>query len=298
VRPGGPTAEAKPPIAPGDVIVEAGAKPVKSLKELRAISDEVTKGKEERVPLLVAFERDFKRYLTVVKVGREEDEDNPAQARKAWLAAGTQVLTRDLAEALGLSDKTGVRVTQVYPGRNAEKAGIQVGDVILKVDGDEIAASEPEHVEVFPTMLRQRQIGAELSLGIVRPPAKEATQIKVTLEAPPTPASELKRYRDDDFEFTAREMSFDDRVSNKLEESLRGVVIERVETAGWAQVARVVTGDILISVDGKPTPDAAAIESAMKAVKEKKQKRVVFFVRRGIHTMFLELEPGWDVLED
>jgi S1-C subfamily serine protease len=167
--------------------------------------------------------------------------------------------------------------------------------VILKLDGDDIPASEPEHADVFPTMVRQRRINTEITLDVVR--GSEPLQVKVKLEAPPTPASELKRYRDDDFEFTAREMSFDDRVNNKLEESLRGVVIERVEPASWAQVAHVTAGDILVSVDATPTPDAKSIEAVMKSVKEKKQKRVVFFVRRGIHTQFLELEPGWDELE-
>jgi len=70
-----------------------------------------------------------------------------------------------------------------------------------------------------------------------------------------------------------------------------------VEPASWAQVAHVTTGDIVMSVDGTPTPDAAAIEKVMKAVKEHKQKRVVFFIRRGIHTLFLELEPGWEGAE-
>ena len=297
VRPGGPVNEAKPSVEPGDVILEAGGKPVKDLKELRAISEAAAAGKDERVPLLVGFERENKRYLTVVRVGKEEEEDNPLQARKAWLAAATQVLTRDLAEALpGLAEKTGVRITQIYPGRNAERAGLKVGDVILKLDGDDIPASEPEHADVFPTMVRQRRINTEVTLDVVR--GSDPLQVKVKLEAPPTPASELKRYRDDDFEFTARELSFDDRVNNKLDDTLRGVVIERVEAASWAQVAHVTTGDILMSIDSTPTPDAKSVEAAMKAVKEKKQKRVVFFVRRGIHTQFLELEPGWEDLEE
>src|SRR4029078_4648080 len=100
-------------IQPGDVIVEVGGKPVKNLQELRAASEGATKDKAERVPLLVGFERDFNKYLTVVRVGKEEEEDNPAQARKAWLAAATQVLTRDLGEALaGLKGKASGRGTQ------------------------------------------------------------------------------------------------------------------------------------------------------------------------------------------
>ena len=294
VRPGGPVSEAKPAIEDGDVILEVGGKPVKDLAALRAVTEEATKDKDERVPLLVGFERKNNKILTVVRVGKEADEDNPRQARKAWLAAATQVLTRDLAEALpGLAEKTGVRVTQVYEGRNAEKAGLKVGDVILAVDGDEIPASEPEHADVFPTMLRQRRIGTEVTLDVVRD--GQPTQLKVALEAPPVPSSELKRYRDEEFEFAAREMSFDDRVSNKLEDALRGVVVERVDAAGWAQVAKVAVGDILVSVDGKATPDVDTLKGVMEGIKQRKQKRVAFFVKRGIHTTFLELEPGWEL---
>jgi hypothetical protein len=27
---------------------------------------------------------------------------------------------------------------------------------------------------------------------------------------------------------------------------------------------------------------------------KEKRKRIIFFVKRGIHTLFLELEPDWD----
>jgi len=70
-------------------------------------------------------------------------------------------------------------------------------------------------------------------------------------------------------------------------------VVERVDPAGWAQVARVAVGDILVSVDGRPTPDVDSLRKQMDRIKQTRQKRVVFFVRRGIHTTFLELEPGW-----
>jgi hypothetical protein len=40
--------------------------------------------------------------------------------------------------------------------------------------------------------------------------------------------------------------------------------------------------------------DVASVEAALKSIQEIKPKAVVFKVVRGIHTMFLEVEPKWD----
>jgi osmoprotectant transport system permease protein len=79
----------------------------------------------------------------------------------------------------------------------------------------------------------------------------------------------------------------DERFLAAIRPLVNGISVEAMRTANY-----MVDRD-----SGKATPDAAAMERAMKGVKERKEKRVVFFVKRGIHTMFLELEPGWDVLE-
>ena len=52
-------------------------------------------------------------------------------------------------------------------------------------------------------------------------------------------------------------------------------------------------GDILLAIDGAPTPDVDAAEKLLKAAAEKKVRRLLFFLRRGVHTMFAELEPNW-----
>jgi len=52
-------------------------------------------------------------------------------------------------------------------------------------------------------------------------------------------------------------------------------------------------GDILLSVDGKEVNDIQMLQQALKSAKENKAKRLVFFVKRGIHSMYLELEPDW-----
>ena len=238
-------------------------------------------------------QRKTQKYLTVVKVGKDPKADEPALARKAWLPLKTQVLMRDLAKSLGVEGKTGVRVIQVFEGHSADKAGVKVGDLLLKLDGDVIEASEPEDAEVLPTMIRQYKIGSEVVFDAVRD--EKHLKIKVTLEKPPKPVMDLERYKDEYFELTIREISFDDRVQDEIKDEVKGVLIEQVEPAGWASLALVRPRDILVSVNGDPTPDVETAEKILKEAKKKETKRIIFFVKRGIHSLFLEIEPSWDI---
>ncbi len=292
LRPGGPSAEAKPPLAPEDAIVEVDGKPANDIAQLRKLTAALTKGKDGRQPVLVGFERDNARYLTVVRIGPEADEEMPLLARKAWLAARTQVLTRDLAEALGLTGKSGVRVVQVFKDRSAEAGGIRAGDILLKLDGEPIPASQPQDTEVLPTMIRQYRVGSEVTFDAVRD--GKPIKLTVVLGAPPTPPAELERYKNNDFELTVRELAFEDRISQELDDSVQGVIVERVEHAGWAALAHVALEDILLSVNGTPTPGVDDVERLLEQAAVGRTQRVVLFVKRGIHTMYLEVEPSWD----
>ena len=294
MRQGGPASEAKPALEPGDIVTQVAGKPVVDIAALRSVTAEATKDKPDRVPLLVGFDRGNRKMMTVVRVGPDPDENRPASARRAWLGVATQPLTRELAEALRIPDKTGVRVTQVYPGTEADKAGFKVGDILLTLEGDAIQASKAEDNEVFANMIRRRKIGDAATLGVLR--GEETLQIKATLETPPMPASEAKRHKDEDFEMTLREMTVDDRLSRRLDDADRGVLIEKIEPASWPALARVGVGDILLAVNGEPTHDIAAAEKALAAARASKARFVTFFVRRGVRTMYFELEPTWDII--
>jgi serine protease Do len=291
LRPGAASSEAKPPIQAGDIVVEVGGKPVRSVSDLVARSAEVASKNGDPTPVLVGFERRQQRFLTVVKVGDREGSDQSAEATKAWLPAATQVLTVDLAEALGLKGKTGVRITQVYPGA-AQKAGLQVGDLILKLDGDEIQASQPEDVEIFPAMVRQYPVGSKVKLQGFR--AGQPLALEVELPASPRSTRELAEYNDRQFDFSARDLTFQDRVQRALDMAQDGALVTGVESGGWAALAHMAVGDIVLAVDGQAIASAAALEERMKKLAAVRPARVVFFVRRGAQTLFLELEPAWE----
>jgi len=58
--------------------------------------------------------------------------------RRGMLGIAAQDITPDLAAAFNLSAATGAAVAQVVPNSPAEKAGLQVGDVITSVNGTDI----------------------------------------------------------------------------------------------------------------------------------------------------------------
>jgi serine protease Do len=291
VRPGGPCTESKPALKQDDVITRVNGQEVADTKGLLQFTKDFTRGATEPKPALVTFERDSQEMMTVAKIGPEPQEDKPARPAKAWLGAATQVLTSDLAEALGLEGKKGVRVTQIIPGSPAEKAGLHVGDLVLKLDGQVIAASTPSDQELFENLIREYKVGAEAELSLVR--GGQPLKLTAKLDRQPKPDSDLDQYKDDLFEFKSRELSLTDRVDEKLPLDQKGVRIISVQNAGWAALGGLSSGDILLAIDGQNTDSVASLRKTMEQLRAKHPRRIVFLIKRGIHTQFLELEPQW-----
>jgi serine protease Do len=201
------------------------------------------------------------------------------------------VLTSDLADSLGLAGRHGVRVTEVFKGQAADKAGVKVGDIIVAIGGKRIDASQPNDQEVFETMIRRLHVGGKAVLNLVRD--GKPLELTLALEAPPVSDENVKSLTNPDFEFTAHELSYNDRVQRQLPENLQGVLVKKTEGGGWASLAGLHGGDVLMSINGGATPDIAALKSVLDQTRKSKPRHVVFFVRRGVHTLFCETEPDY-----
>src|SRR5205823_1950178 len=156
------------------------------------------------------FERESQRFLTIVKVGVEEMRDPGLEITKAWLPVETHVISRYIARHLGNPDLKGFYITEVYPKTTAEKAGLQPGDFITAVDDEKLTAAGAEHVDELSTLIRDYDVGASVKLTVLR--GKQNTQLKVPVELARAPKlkREMKKYRNDDLEFTARDVAFFD----------------------------------------------------------------------------------------
>lgn len=289
---GGPSFSAKPALIPGDVITSVDGKPIRNLKDLLETNRKLTRGKTQPVPVLIEFERNLGKYLTIVKIGPESDESQPLEAWKPWLGISSQVLTKELSNALGLPSSTrGIRIAQVFPETPAEKGGLVAGDLLFRIDGQIIAANRPEDSEVFGNMIKQYKTDSTILLSGMRDGMP--IDMNITLSKRPPPSNELPKLKDKKFEFTIREISFADRVNARLEIDHGGLVVETVEPAGWAALAGLRQGDLLLGIDQVSINTILDYQNLIEKKVNQRPEKIIFFIRRGIHTMYLEVQPDW-----
>lgn len=295
LRQGGPCNEAKPPIDEWDVIVAVGKERVNNTADLQRVTAAILKGSDKAVPTVVEFERKKKNYLTVVKVGKPPEPPVPPEARKAWFPAEVQVFTRELAKELDLDGKTGVRITRLYAKfQGNDYAMFKEGDILTAIDGDAIEATNPEDGGVFPNMIRRRSTSAEITFTVIRD--GQELQIPVKLPLSPKPVAELEKHRDDVLEFAARDVGVLDQAQEAAGEApaaMEGVLVTEVASGGSAALGHLGLGDLIVAIDEKKTANIKELKAVLKGLAATKPSHIVLFVRRGVHHLYLEVEPDW-----
>ena len=85
------------------------------------------------------------------------------QVSRGWLGVGIQDMTPELAKAFGLDQAKGSLVTGVMPGTPAERAGLQKGDAILRLNGSTI-----ENSNGLRNLIAEARADAKVDLDLVR----------------------------------------------------------------------------------------------------------------------------------
>ncbi|WP_333842698.1 DegQ family serine endoprotease [Pelomicrobium sp.] len=203
------------------------------------------------------------------------------KVRRGKLGVVIQEVTRDLAESFGLPKPAGALIASVEKGSPAEKAGLEVGDIIVKYDGKAVASSSD-----LPRMVGSTKPGTKVTVQVWR---KGATKdIQVTVGELPEEQVARASGRQGERGSAADRLGLvlsDLPADKKKELGLEGGVLVEDVKPGPAARAGIRPGDVILGINNE---DIKSVEQFRKIVTGlEKGRHVALLVRRGESTTFL-----------
>lgn len=205
---------------------------------------------------------------------------------RGMIGVQIQNVDREQAKALGLPRVGGALVNKITPGSGADKAGVQVGDVILSYAGHDIAMSAD-----LPPLVGSSKPGSKENLGIWRD-GKTLT-IPVVVGTLPTEKQALASSSGSDASGRANnplgiaveELTAEQRKQLDIGNN-EGVLVVGI-TGSAARRSSLAPGDVILMLGRKPVKSVADFNATLKATKP--GEAIMLLVRRGEQTQFLAL---------
>jgi Do/DeqQ family serine protease len=187
------------------------------------------------------------------------------EVQRGELGISAQPLTAELAEAFGLSvDQHGIVIGRVRQESPADKAGLQVGDVITAIDGRPV-----RDVEAIKNRIGLVRLGQRIQLTVVRD--RQPKDIEVVVEV----LSDARALFDG-LEFA------DERTRN----GRRYVRLMAVEPGSIGDQSGLQAGDAVLSINKQAIESVDTLE---KLAAQYNDEILLLLIQRGQNTLYVQL---------
>jgi serine protease Do len=211
--------------------------------------------------------------------------------QRGYLGVGLQPLEESVAAALGLPKDRGELVRSVQPGEPAARAGIQQGDVIVRVNGQPVT---PDQTASY--LIANTTVGARIPIDLIREgrplrvsatvgqrPTEEqlARLIGGDGNAPAAPGAPSPTQPQQVLGLSLQALTPELARAANLPPAARGVIVTAVDAASDAAEEGLQRGDLIVSVNQQAVTSPAQVLAAVAAARRAGRTSVLLLVKRG-----------------
>ncbi len=203
---------------------------------------------------------------------------------RGYLGVTIQSVNPDMAKAFGLSQGGGALVSDVRPDSPAAKAGLQRGDIVLKLNGASV--NGPDELSLH---ISEMAPGSVAHLQIYR--KGHTQQMNVTLGAYPKNGQPGQPAEGGGTVLNGLQV---ENLTPEIEQQLGlpagspGVVVTDVDPSSAAAAAGIRHGDVIQEVDRKPIRNVREFQQALAAAGN---RPVLLLLNRGGSTLYVVVQP-------
>jgi len=208
---------------------------------------------------------------------------------RGWLGVQIQPVTEIVAESLGLDEQQGALVASVVPGSPADRAGIEAGDVIVRMDGEYL-----DDFKELPKLVAKAKAGTESTFEVRR--QGKTRKLEVEIGRMPSDEVEVALASGDAVPDSARlgihlaELTPEARERYGIPKESVGVLVAGVEPGSPASEAGIRAGSVIQMVGQEPVESPDEVVAKVREAAKRDRPAVLLLIQQRGETRFVAVE--------
>ncbi len=201
------------------------------------------------------------------------------KVRRGWLGVSVQDLTPKVARHFGLNHVHGVLVTNVFHRSPAKEAGLQPGDILLRIDGHEITDKSD-----YFRKIASYTVDDHFRLKYLRDGQRRRARVHISPVSPNAAGEMAKQW----LGVSVRDINWK-RARRHNIMARNGVVVIKVRPNGPSGEVGIQPGDVIRQMNESKIRNLGEFNTAI--LEAGKLSSVLLLVQRGRNSYYVTLEP-------